>query len=400
MAKYNERGKTARIMSGNGMLMARLKSPEQVCRIDGRACFLELLTIGLPFDKVVMNFVSYNTGEAKGKRVSSSVMVFLGVHDAEVFAETILSGQMAKKGEQAKKVAAENGYKYAREVFCSMTGTAAAKSTRSDGAATSRQLKLTPGTKQPWVLSAESGPGREERTGIIAPAYPGGKPECIIRIPLSHDNLKSLALSIRSLVSLWYESRFSAIIGSKMPPISEKTPAFVINKGTEALQVFVNTLTIDQLLLDFNGGKGQMYLNIFKAQVLANDLLSGRIFKTAKANPSEPAYCTYGGGKRGSGIYCRTFSITMLSDTTWQLHTESGKGKLSNDGMILPDYDKPDREASVTITSGELIELGFALRGLAQAWMNRKFSHLVEEPIQEAIKATEKELAAIRASAT
>lgn len=378
--------------------MARIKSPEQVCRIDGRGCFMELLTIGLGFDKVAMNFISYDTSASKGSRVSSSIMVFLTIHDAEVLADSILNGQMSKKGEQAKRLAAEKGYKYAREVFCSMAGTPAGKAARTDGAALSRQLKLTPGAKQPWVLSAESGPGREEGTGIIAPAYVGGKPECIIRIPLSNDMLKSLALSIRNLVNLWYEAKFLQLAQSSLPAADASKAAFTINKGREALQVFVNTLSIDQLLLDFNGGVGKMYLNVFKAQVLANDILNGRITKIGQANPDEPAYCTYGGGTRNGGVYCRMFTVQAAEDDKWRLHTESGKGKLSDDGMILPDYDKPDHEASVTVTLGELLEFGFALRGIAQAWTNQKFKHLVEGPILEARMSTEKELDAIRSA--
>lgn len=380
--------------------MAKLKSPEQVCRIDGRGCFMELLTIGLGFDKVAFNFVNYDTSASKGSRVSSSVMVYLTAHDAEVLADSILSGQMAKKGEQAKKFAAEKGYKYAKEVFCSMTGTAAGKAARTDGAALSRQFKLTPGAKQPWVLSAESGPGREEGTGIIAPAYVGGKPECIIRIPMSNDMLKSLALSIRNLVNLWYEEKFLSLVKDAVTAVNPDQAAFVINKGKEALQVFTKTLTIDQLLLDFNGGAGKMYINVFKAQVLANDILNGRIAKVGLSKPDEAAYSTYGGGAKNGGVYCRMFTIQAAEDGKWTLHTESGKGKLSDDGMILPDYDKPDREASVTVTTGELMELGFALRGISQAWTLQKFGSLVAGPIQEARTATEKELEALRSHAS
>lgn len=379
--------------------MARkLKSPEQVCRIDGRGAFMELLTIGLGIDKVALNFVSYDTGAAKGSRVSSSVMVYLGVHDAEVFADNVLSGKMAKAGQAAKKLAADKGYKYAKEVFCSMTGTPASRSTRSDGAAMSRQLKLTPGSKQPWVLSAESGPGREEGTGIIAPAYPGGKPECIIRIPLSDDALKSLALSIRSLVNLWYRAKFLPVAQEEIAR-SKTLPAFALNKGKKSLVVDVSAMAIDQLVLRFNGGQGTMYLSVSKAAVLANDILSGRLSKLSAANTDTPAYITYGGGKKGNGVYCRTFSVSAGLDGTWVLHTESGKGQLSDDGRILPDYDKPDRSANVTITDQELRELAHALRGMGNAWMEARYLGLVEEPIKQAREATEQELAALRGKA-
>lgn len=376
--------------------MARIKSPEQVRRIDGRGCFMELLTIGLPRDKIALNFVSYNTAAEKGSRVGSSILAYMEIHKAEVFASNVLDGTMFKLGNQAKAFAAEHGYKYAKEVFCDMTGTSADHSTRADGAPISRQLKLTPGAKSAWVLSAESGPGKMEGPGLIAPAYAGGRPECIIRIPLSDDDLKSLALSIQAMCRMWYDLKYIP----EVDKVDSKTALFTVQNSHEKMDLYGTALFIDQLKMSFLTEKGTIdaYLSVSKASVLAKDIISGRIPKLAK-NAAGPVYTSYGGGKHGGNILSRLFRISA-SGEDYQFEVLVGPGKLSElDGLILPDYETPDKEASVILTREQLLEFAFIINAVSQAWMEEKFSCLVREPIAKARDEARQQIKGIKASA-
>lgn len=376
--------------------MARIKSPEQVRRLDGRGCFMELLTIGLPRNKIALNFVSYNTAAEKGNRVGSSVLAYMDIHKAEVFASNVLDGTMSKLGNQAKNFAAEHGYKYAKEVFCDMTGTSADHSTRADGAPISRQLKLTPGAKSAWVLSAESGPGKMEGPGLIAPAYAGGRPECIIRIPLSDDDLKSLALSIQAMCRMWYTLKFVP----EVEKVDGKTAIFSVQNPHERMELYGSALSIDQLKMSFLMDKGTVdaYLSVSKATVLARDIISGRIPKLAQKS-TEPVYTSYGGGKHGGNILSRMFRISPHGED-YQFEVLIGPGKLSEaDGLILPAYETPDKSATVILTREQLMEFAFIINALSQAWMEAKFANVVSGPISKAREDAKQQLEAIKASA-
>lgn len=380
--------------------MARLKSPEQVKRIDGRGCFMEMLTTGLPLDKICMNFVSYNTAADKGKRIGGAVMVYLDVHKADVLAENILSGKISKLGEKSKADAAAGGYKYAKEVFRDITGTPSSRSKREDGKPASRQLKLTPGSSQAWVLSAETGEGKETATGAISPAY--SRPETIIRIPMSDDDLKGFALTLRHLVQMWYAIKFMPVAAKDVEKPNPTESVFSVKSGKVSMKVTLDAIGIDQVKFTLSG-KSQnvtLYLGINKAQVLAQDLLSGKILKQKAIALSEKdlhtVYVTYGGGRHGSSITCRTFEIVVDSEGRHAIHGAVGEGELTGDGRIAPK-GKPSKSLYVAMEAEELKELGYVLRGIAQAWTTQKFGALIADDMERVRKEARSAIAAISA---
>lgn len=377
--------------------MAKIKSPDQVFRQDGKNCFMELTTFGLARDKISLNFVNYNTSAEKGGRVSGNVMLYLDIHKAEGLAHDILSGRMAKMAVAAKAKAAEAGYKYARDIFCDMTGSAPEKAKRADGMGMSRQFKITPGAKLPWILSAESGPGRVEGTGIIAPAYSTGKAECIVRIPMTDDQLKQLALAIKAMCELWYMFKFWPVIGEdELKGTNRFTPAMTNKTGD--LRVMGDSLGIDRVRILFGRDpdtkKGMSaYLDTRKAMALGNDIISGRLERLGASTPK--VYETMGSSKHGDTVTARPFSITK-NETGWIVAVEEGPGKLDGEGTIVPAYDKPDKSASAVLTNEELNAFGHVVYNLAFAWARRKFGAIVKEPIDRARKETEEALDAVR----
>lgn len=67
---------------------------------------------------------------------------------------------------------------------------------RTDGAAQAKILKIQGGLKQPVLISVEEGPGRETEQGLIVPTY-NGKPEQIVRVTVTWDDLKAMALAVQ-----------------------------------------------------------------------------------------------------------------------------------------------------------------------------------------------------------
>lgn len=187
-------------------------SPTQVIRIDGRSQFLEVMASALPIDKVLINFVQYNKAAEQGKRATGSIQIYISIFEAARFASDILTGRIPKEGERRKKEEQEKGNKYFSSIFSSMGGISARN--RPDHIAVSRQFKVAPGSSQPWVLSAEIGPGKENETGLIVPNYQ--QPDLVIRVPLTDEKLKELALAINLLVQIWGIEKFGSLISKPM----------------------------------------------------------------------------------------------------------------------------------------------------------------------------------------
>ena len=192
-------------------LMKDNRDLAQVYRIDGRNCFCEIMLDGLPYDKVLLNFKSYDLSKAEGTRTVADNSIFMDIYTAEVFARDILSGRMATLAKIARKKAKDAGSKYPEAVFENLGGTPAKR--RPDGIALARVLNLVPGVAQPWILCAKQGPGHETKEGLIVM----DKQEQLVRVPVASDQkLKEIALSVERVTRLWEQYRFGPVVAPMM----------------------------------------------------------------------------------------------------------------------------------------------------------------------------------------
>jgi len=190
--------------------MSGEKDPKQILRVDGKTQFLEVMANCLNIDKVYINFEEYDETKPQGQRKKAQVQFYLDTFECYVLAKDIFSGKISALGKQSLDTATKGGYKYAKEVFAKLGGVSAAKlakkgESRSDGMSISRQFKLTPGQKMAWVISAETGPGEEDSNGLIVPKYK--KPEQIIRIAMTDQQLKIFASALELLVQRWMSEK-------------------------------------------------------------------------------------------------------------------------------------------------------------------------------------------------
>lgn len=192
-----------------------LNSRAQVTRIDGQNCFVEVLTEALPIDKVAINFCSYDKSAETGGRMKDHITFYLPVLDAYALALDIMSDRMTRLHQKSMKEAEAAGSKYPKPVKSYIGGTPAKKANRADGKALSRSFTISPGSKYPWVLCAECGPGEQEEGKIIVPAYGYGKevakPEMLVRVPMTQENFEVFAVAIITCWETWRQ-RFVGLV--------------------------------------------------------------------------------------------------------------------------------------------------------------------------------------------
>lgn len=157
----------------------------QIYRLDNRNKFVEVLSRAFDINKVIFNFIEYDTNKEAGDRITEQVTIYMDFPKFRVFAHDMLSGRFAQIG--AKKIS---------PIFQDLTGTSverlkAKNQEREDGMAESRKIMLAPASKG-FFLTASAGPGEETDTGLIKPA---GKPEREVSIVLTPEQAKELVLT-------------------------------------------------------------------------------------------------------------------------------------------------------------------------------------------------------------
>ena len=116
-------------------------------------------------------------------------------------------GKVVREMSDAEKAAIPDNKKYAQAVLMYQGGQNADKAKRNDGKALAKILKITRGSKKPVIFSCEEGPGNVTKEGLIVPAY-NGKPEKIIRVSMSNDDLKTFAIMVQEAYSAWLTARY------------------------------------------------------------------------------------------------------------------------------------------------------------------------------------------------
>lgn len=196
----------------------------QVQKFDAQSSFVEVMMDALSIDRAAINFVSYDKSGQAGQRMLGSIKFYLTPTEAWALSQKIINGRMARARKKSVDDAAAAGSKYPKPIFSKMGGTNANHAKRKDGKAISRTFTIAPGSKYPWVLTAECGPGVAGPNGLlIVPDYGPGKtvskPETIIRVPLSDESMEQFAGALDSCKKVWEMAKFLPLV---QPAIAEK----------------------------------------------------------------------------------------------------------------------------------------------------------------------------------
>lgn len=420
--------------------MRKLQSPSQVVRYDGNKVFMEMMCDGLSINRIFLNFCQYDKAAKKGSRMTSSIAIYLEVGKAAVLAESILNGELAAKAKESRLDAEQRKSNYPNPVFVSMGGSKPQDVGRPDGKAESRQFKIVPGNKLPWLITAEKGPGHVDPSGLIVPEYTTARgSDAVIRIPMTDESLYSFALHLKELFSLWMLEKYGnvnrfdpAALRGYDPATGMKKTSLVARfeqepnpvadadrKINPALRmgIHASALPIDKILMEFTTSDWTVkssedkallpiFLDISKGNVLATDILSGRIAALAarqkKTGTYEPVYLSLGGTNKNGKIESRQFKIfagnTQETKDKWILQAEKGPGHLSDTGLFVPDYTEKTAEClyQLCIGSDELKRFALCIRDMAMLWMIKKFGPVIQPGIDERRQNTENEIAKLR----
>lgn len=186
----------------------------QIVKINGKDVFVEVVNSGFEIGKVVLRFIKYDDKAAAKSKFVHDISIYLNLDKFLVLAQDVSSGRLGSLGRKALEFAKSKGYKFATHIYLHQGGVGKEKlakqgKTRADGMALARHFKITPSfnEKFPWVLSAEIGPGEEQGNGIIAAKY-GNKPEEIVRVAMSDEDLKKLVLIVKSHIDGFIASQY------------------------------------------------------------------------------------------------------------------------------------------------------------------------------------------------
>lgn len=194
------------------------KSPDQICRMDSRGCFVEVRSCMFSpkkegkLGKVLFNFVTY---DEKTNKQTKSIPIYIDIPKMLVLTDDIRLGFFRQKMKEEIKRCLAAGDKYCKAIWEDLGGTSVAglnagNRPRPDGKAESRIMEIVPAAKEEHVLiRAKRGPGNEMAKGLIAPDYKAGKFEQI-DILVSLQELRAMAKLVDINITA-YEGRKWAI---------------------------------------------------------------------------------------------------------------------------------------------------------------------------------------------
>lgn len=177
--------------------------------LDSQDTFLKLKANSFGIGKVQFAFVKFDKVTNK---LLDNMDVYLSLDEAMLLAHSILSGDIIKAAEKEKERCAQNNIQYPSSIWKSPLGgisedKAKARGLRNDGKAISRMFTLSPGSRQPYIFTAEQRPGTTDTRGLIVPDS-NGRAEKIIRVPASQESLQKLALSIQTNINAYITSQY------------------------------------------------------------------------------------------------------------------------------------------------------------------------------------------------
>ena len=180
----------------------------QIIRKDAKGCFVEVRNDTFHLDKVHLQFVSYDTTKPKGSRYVNNISIYIDVPEFLALAQEAASGALHMRMQQYKNAGNKD------PLYEHLGGTAAKYLTkygrpRPDGKSLSRVVRLTVAAKSDYFLTADSGPGEENKTGLIVPRF-GTKPEQHVSVILSWRQLNELLLTTVEHYRAWLAAKYAS----------------------------------------------------------------------------------------------------------------------------------------------------------------------------------------------
>jgi len=181
---------------------------EQIIRKDARGCFVEVKNDCFHLDKVHLQFVTYDTKLPEGQRYTNNIHIYIDIPKFLALEQEAASGALHTRMQQYKQAGKQDA------LFEHLGGTSAKAlmyygKPRPDGKSLSRIVKLTPAAKSDYFLTADSGPGEENKTGLIVPAF-GKNPEQHVSIVLTWRQVNEILITTAVHYKAWLSAKYAA----------------------------------------------------------------------------------------------------------------------------------------------------------------------------------------------
>lgn len=186
--------------------MADDRNQNQIIRKDGKDCFVESLSDAFEIGKAHFVFASYDLSKPAGARQTNNINIYIDIADIFELCRKLESGEMRAILKQ-KKTAGDS-----TPIQEWLGGTSAEKlagrgRARSDGMCLSRVAKLLCGSKYEFMFVADSGPGEQNKKGLIVPKF-NGKPENHVLVGLTWNDLSEMMLMTKAHYEAWLVSLY------------------------------------------------------------------------------------------------------------------------------------------------------------------------------------------------
>lgn len=237
-----------------------MKTPEpscqenqgQIIRMDARNCFVEVKSDCFHLGKIHFQFVAYDTSKPSGQRYTNNIHIYIDIPEFLVLAQEAANGSLHMRMRQIK------AQKKSEPLYEHLGGTSAKRlasygKARADGKSLSRILKLTPAEKADYFLTADCGPGEENKTGLIVPRF-GKNPEQHVSVILTWRQLDGLLFTTAFHYQAWLSAKY--LVKEERAESSPKTAGAQV-QSPPAIQAKSNQKPA--LSSGFNSAFGSVY---------------------------------------------------------------------------------------------------------------------------------------------
>ena len=181
---------------------------DQIIRKDARGCFVEVKNDCFHLDKLHLQFVAYDKSRPAGQRYTNNIHIYIDIPEFLVLTQEAATGSLHMRMQQYKKEGKSD------PLYEHLGGTSAKRlayfgKSRPDGMSLSRVVKLTVAQKSDYFLTADSGPGEENQTGLIVPRF-GKSPEQHVSVILTWRQLNELLFTAEAHYRAWLAAKYSA----------------------------------------------------------------------------------------------------------------------------------------------------------------------------------------------
>lgn len=190
----------------------------QILRIDGKNCFLEVTKGGFNLKKsndIGKVHLSINKYDGQTHKMTDTIDLFVDFLHWLSLTDLFDTGEYLDMMEETRNLQLKGKYEYASPFWIDN-----GRWSNPQGKIFARMLKLSVGNKkdqngkflpihqQPIIVKGEITPGKESATGLVMP-IPGARPEQWVQVPVPQSDFKAMLRLVNMQIQAYYSAAAS-----------------------------------------------------------------------------------------------------------------------------------------------------------------------------------------------